>query len=201
MAHIVFIGPPGSGKGTQSRKLAAKLGLPHLSTGELLREIIAEDTALSRWLAERLDRGHFAPDHMVMRMVTDWIEDPRHSGGSVLDGFPRTVEQAAAIDGYFAGEVGSVDLVLLLAVPTDHLIERLQARGREQNRADDNLASIEERMRVYELQTAPVVRYYREQGRLEEVDGLGSPDEVSKQVNHIAKRVLSSDATAGMTPI
>ncbi len=201
MAHIVFIGPPGSGKGTQSRKLAARLNLPHLSTGEMLRELIAEGTALSRWLAERLDRGHFAPDHMVMRMVTDWLRQLQHANGAVLDGFPRTVEQAKLVDEYFAGLPGNIDLVILLDVPTRELIARLLARSREQNRADDSLSSIEERMRVYELQTAPVVDYYRQQGRLVDIDGSGSPDEVSKQVDKIGQRLLGSDATADRIPI
>lgn len=190
MTHIVFIGPPGSGKGTQSRALASKLGLPHVSTGELLRELIAQGNGLSRWLAERLDRGHFAPDYLAMRMVLDRLES-EFSSGCILDGFPRTVEQAKSVDEHFAGSNASIDLVFELQVPPELLVERLVLRATEQNRPDDSLASIGERMKVYELQTAPAVGYYRQAGRLVEIDGTGSPNEVSLEIGQVVRDKLS----------
>lgn len=190
MTHVVFIGPPGSGKGTQSRALASKLDLPHISTGELLREVIAEGNGLSRWLAERLDRGHFAPDYLAMRMVLDRLET-EFSSGCILDGFPRTIEQAKLVDEHFAGSQARIDLVLELKVPPKLLVERLVSRAAEQNRPDDSLASIRERMRVYELQTAPVVGYYRREGRLVEIDGTGSPNEVSLDIGRVVRDNLS----------
>ncbi|HBE72255.1 MAG TPA: adenylate kinase, partial [Planctomycetaceae bacterium] len=177
MPFIVFIGPPGAGKGTQSSLLADRMGLPHLSTGEMLREIIAEQTALSRWLASRLDRGHFAPDHFAIPMVAERISRADCSRGCILDGFPRTLPQAQLL-----GELLDLDLAIELQVAEADLVDRLVERGRRSRRPDDSRAAISERLEVYQSATAPVVEYFSQLGRLETVRGSGSAESVAESI-------------------
>lgn len=183
MAYIVFIGPPGAGKGTQCTRLATRLGIPQLATGEVLRQVIDKGSALSRWLAERLDRGHFAPDYLVMQMVTDRLSQPDCQTGCLFDGFPRTVVQAKQIDEFFAGSAKQLDVVIELRVPQALLVQRLEQRARTQSRADDSLPTILERMRVYQEHTAPVLDYYSRSQRLIAIDGCGDASVVAERIN------------------
>lgn len=183
MAYIVFIGPPGSGKGTQSKLLSARLGIPQIATGEILRELIGQGTALSRWISARLDRGHFAPDYLVMQMVMDRLHQVDCQAGCLFDGFPRTLPQAEQMDRLLAGTPKYVQQVIELRVDQEQLVERLGQRAKTQSRADDSLPTIMERMRVYNELTAPVLEHYSRSGRLRAVDGLGTVEAVSARID------------------
>jgi adenylate kinase len=176
--RIVFIGPPGAGKGTQCKRLVDFLGIPHLSTGEMLREAKAQDTALARWIASYIDAGKLAPDHLVMRIVAQRLKAPDCKTGVLFDGFPRTLIQAQLLDDHFADEGMRLDIALELRVDEEVLIERILKRAETSGRVDDNRETIHERMRVYQTQTAPLVNFYQKQGKLAVVDGELDPDTV-----------------------
>lgn len=186
--RIVFIGPPGAGKGTQCKRLVQYLGIPHLSTGEMLREAKAQDTALSRWIASYIDAGKLAPDHLVMRIVAQRLKNPDCKRGVLFDGFPRTIIQAQLLDDHFADQGTRLDLALELRVDEEILIDRLLKRAESEGRIDDNRATIHERMRVYNTQTSPLVNYYSKQGKLVVVDGAQEPDTVFDEIqSHLHK--------------
>lgn len=175
---IVFIGPPGAGKGTQCKRLVERLGIPHLSTGEMLREAKTHDTALSRWIASYIDAGKLAPDHLVMRIVAQRLKAQDCASGALFDGFPRTTIQAQLLDDFLVEQGLQLNMALELRAQEDILIERLLKRAESEGRADDNRETIHERMRVYHSQTAPLVDYYAKQGKLIVIDGMRDADAV-----------------------
>jgi adenylate kinase len=174
---IVFIGPPGVGKGTQCRRLAHQLSLPHLSTGDMLRETKGV-SILGQMVAGYIDRGRLAPDDLVMRLVTQRIEQPEFSNGCLFDGFPRTVPQAEMLDAYFASRNTSVSVVIHLQGERSELIHRILERGRREGRIDDNPATVNERLEVFDRQTAPVLDYYGQAGLVRTIDGMQPPEQV-----------------------
>lgn len=179
---IVFIGPPGAGKGTQCRKLVELLQIPHLSTGEMLRDVMREDSALSRWIASYIDAGKLAPDHLVMRIVAQKLQSDDCRNGALFDGFPRTLVQAQLLDDYLLEHHRPLDLALSLQVDEEMLVERLLKRAKIDGRADDNYETIRERLRVFRTQTSPLIEYYSRQGKLVTVDGARPEPEVFQSI-------------------
>ena len=172
--RIILIGPPGAGKGTQARALAAHLRVPHLSTGELLRQEIQDGTDLGNEARQYLDSGQLVPDKLVLEVVEHRLAQPDCQPGCLLDGFPRTLPQAEALGEYFDNLGTPLDGVVELRVSEDEIVRRLDSRGR----SDDHPNVIRERMAAFRRQTEPLVDYYRKRDLLRSIDALGSVDEV-----------------------
>ncbi|HET9876223.1 MAG TPA: adenylate kinase [Mycobacterium sp.] len=172
--NVVLLGPPGAGKGTQAAKLAEKLGVPQISTGDLFRSNIAAGTELGRQAKQYLDAGDLVPAELTNTLVADRIDQPDAAKGFILDGYPRSVEQARALHDMLEARNTKLDAVLELRVSEEHLLERLRERGR----ADDTAEVIHNRMIVYREETAPLLEYYRHEHELQTVDAVGTVDEV-----------------------
>ncbi|AFM15784.1 adenylate kinase family protein [Mycolicibacterium chubuense NBB4] len=170
--RIVLLGPPGAGKGTQAQKLADKLGVPHVSTGDLFRSNISNGTELGLEAKKYLDGGDLVPATLTNALVDDRLDDEDAKAGFILDGFPRSVEQAKALDAMLDKRNLSLDAVLEFKVPEEELVSRLQGRGR----ADDTEEVIRNRFKVYRDETAPLLDYYSDS--LTTVDAVGELDEV-----------------------
>ena len=180
--RIVLLGPPGAGKGTQAVKLAEKLGVPQISTGDLFRHNISTGTELGLQAKTYLDAGDLVPAELTNALVDDRLSDDDVTGGFNLDGFPRTVEQAEALHGMLARRGLALDAVLEFRVPEDELVQRLKGRGR----ADDTEDVIRNRFRVYRDETAPLLDYYSRE--LKTVDAVGELDEVFARALHALNR-------------
>lgn len=178
--RLLFLGPPGAGKGTQAQQLANRRGLLHLSTGDLLRAEVAADTALGREAQAVMARGELVSDALVLAIVRSRLElqSSTQGVGWLLDGFPRNLAQAEAL-GSLLNELGQpIELVVLMELDDDLLMQRLLGRGRD----DDNADVIRHRLAVYREQTAPLITYYRERGLLQAVDAAGSVDEIAARI-------------------
>ena len=183
MYNLVVFGAPGSGKGTQSARLIDEYGLYHISTGELLRDHIARDTALGKVANEYISKGHLIPDKLMVDILEHTLDSkPETAGGVIFDGFPRTIEQADALNEMLERRGAAVDAVVGLEVEDKELIERLLKRGQESGRSDDNIDTINERLKVYNNQTAPLREYYIRQGKYHGVKGSGSIDDIFNDI-------------------
>ena len=210
--NIILIGPPGSGKGTQAQLLMRWLHIPHLSTGDMLREAAASGSELGLQIKELIDGGNFVSDEVMTPFVVEKLNSPECKDGFILDGFPRNLPQAELLDKLLAEKNSKIDVVIKLQVPDSYVTERILHRAKcadcgfvyQQNdektlvcpscgcteftqRADDNVNTIKARLKTYRLVTAPVVPYYEEKGILECVDGTGSIKEVATRIRDVLR--------------
>lgn len=189
MIGIIF-GKPGTGKGTQAPHIADQFGVCHVSTGEMLREAVGDNTVLGKEAAPIMSAGDLVPDELMVRIIEERLEHPDAHSGVLLDGFPRTIPQAVALDDMLRRTGRRVDLLLHLDVPEDKLVARLLRRSKVDGRADDNPDSITRRMEQYARDTAPVLEYYRSRGtRVESIDGDASIAEVEERIDEIFARI------------
>lgn len=185
MFNIVIFGPPGAGKGTQSQLIIDKYKLTHLSTGDILRGEIAGKTPLGLEAKKLIEKGELVPDEIVIKMVKSKIENTKGQRGFIFDGFPRTIEQAEALDQLLAEKGTSISVMISLEVNEDELVGRLLKRCEEEGRTDDNIEVIRNRIRVYNNVTCLVCDYYNQTGRFRAVNGKGSIEDIFGRISGI----------------
>ena len=180
--RLVLLGAPGSGKGTQAARLKEHLQVPHISTGDLLRAEVAAGSPLGLQAREVMARGELVSDDILLGMLKDRFSRDDTKAGFILDGYPRNLAQAAALDELLASLGQKFDAAVQLTVDNEQIVERLAGRAKAEGRADDNPESVRKRLEVYDQQTAPVVEFYRQHGQLTIVDGVGALDEVFNRI-------------------
>jgi adenylate kinase len=183
LTRLIIFGAPGAGKGTQATRIAEALGIPAISTGDIFRYNIKNETALGLQVKEILASGAYVPDEVTNAIVRDRLDQPDAVGGFLLDGYPRTKAQVVELDEMLAAQGASLDAVLELTVDTDEVVQRLLRRAEVDGRADDTEDVIRHRLTVYDEETAPLAALYRERGLLHQVDGMGEMDEVAGRIN------------------
>lgn len=192
--NIILLGPPGAGKGTQAKSLERDHGLKQLSTGDMLRAAIASGSELGRKAQVIMDAGQLVSDDIMVAMIADRIEQPDCAQGFILDGFPRTVPQAEALDTMLAEKDKQLDAVIEIKVDEEALFQRIETRIAEtpadQRRGDDSAETLRTRLEVYHRQTAPILPYYRERGILRTVDGMASIEAVASSIDEILKEAV-----------
>ncbi len=180
--RLLLLGPPGAGKGTQAQLLVDRLGIPQISTGEMLRAAVAAGTEVGRKAQLYMDAGKLVPDDIVIGVTEERLRQPDAAAGFILDGFPRTVAQAAALDALLEKLRAKLERCVVLRVDEEELVQRLLKRAQIEGRSDDNEESIRTRMVEYREKTEPLIEYYRRRGVLAEVDGLGEVEEVAARI-------------------
>ncbi|MEM6736743.1 MAG: adenylate kinase [Bacteroidota bacterium] len=189
MLNIVLFGPPGAGKGTQSENIVGKYSLIHVSTGDLFRKNLGENTDLGKKAKDFMNAGNLVPDEVVISMVEDKIKDHLDVNGFIFDGFPRTVTQAEALDEMLNRYDLSISGMIAVEVPEGELKSRIKKRAKTSGRVDDqDDAKIENRIKVYNKETAPVADYYKSQNKFSSVNGIGSISDIFKEIE---KRIAS----------
>ena len=187
--NIILLGPPGAGKGTQAKYLTRTFGLKQLSTGDMLRAAMEEGSDLGKQVELIVDAGDLVPDSIMIEMITSRITRADCSGGFILDGFPRTVLQAETLNDVLSQKKIKIDHVIALDVELSILLDRIRNRAsevaEEQRRQDDDEETLKHRLTVYKEQTAPILPYYEKLGVLKTLDGMLTPDEVSKKINEV----------------
>ncbi len=190
MLNIVIFGAPGSGKGTQSELLIEKYGLKHISTGELLREEIERQTELGKIAEFHISKGHLVPDELIIDMLAETLDSQKTETGIIFDGFPRTIKQGKALNEILSERNKELSIVINLNVEEDELIQRLLKRGKISGRSDDNLETITARLKVYHNQTAPLIEFYKKEGKLVDISGgERSIDEIFAEINKAVAKV------------
>jgi len=180
--NLILLGAPGAGKGTQGVRLSQQLDLPKVATGDLLRAAVRDGTPLGEQASSYMDSGLLVPDAVILGLIGEVLESPQMAGGLIMDGFPRTVGQAEAVDRLLQKRGAQVDHVLTFEVPEEQLVERLLGRANTEGRRDDRREAINRRLAVYREQTAPLLAFYRHRDVLREIDGVGCIEEVERRV-------------------
>jgi len=179
---VLLVGPPGSGKGTQGALLAQRLGLQHIATGDLLRKEVADGSAIGRTVSAYIERGELVPDDIIVDLVLPVVRNAVATGaGYLLDGFPRSVEQAKLVRQIVDEEDASADHAIYLDAPRAELVRRILARADVEGRSDDNADVVANRLQIFDDETKPLVDYYRDRGLLRVVDATQSPEDVTEQ--------------------
>lgn len=182
MLRALLLAPPGAGKGTQGERLSEHYGVPHLATGDALRENVGKGTEIGREAQAYMEKGELVPDRIVLEMVRLLLTEPEPLDGFILDGFPRTIGQAKAAFEWGKANGKTFHAVISLDVPEDELVRRLLVRAEELGRSDDRAETIRNRLAVYDRCTEPLLDFYRERGILVEVDGTGAVEDVTARV-------------------
>lgn len=192
--RILLLGAPGCGKGTQAKLLAERLSIPAISTGDMLREAVRAGTPLGRQVQAVMERGDLVSDETMIELIRERLARPDARKGFILDGFPRTVAQALALERLIGGNEGRAFAVISLSVPESVLVERLRGRSGVESRADDRPEAVHERLRVYAEKTEPLVRFFRERDVLGEVDGVGEVSEIAGRIDRALQELQSRGA-------
>jgi adenylate kinase len=182
VSRFLLIGPPGAGKGTQAARLAESYGIPAISTGDIFRFNVKNETELGKLAKSFMDRGEYVPDSVTNDLVRDRLNMDDAAAGFLLDGYPRTADQVSELDSILDEHDTALDAVILLTADTDEIVRRLLNRAIEQGRADDTEDVIRRRLEVYEAETAPLTSVYASRGLVIMVDGLGAIDEVTDRI-------------------
>jgi adenylate kinase len=190
--RIILMGPPGAGKGTQAKGVADHFDIPAISTGDIFRANVSNNTDLGRKAKEFMDAGEYVPDEVTNLMVRNRIDEPDAEPGFLLDGYPRTLAQVEELDGMIKHTGHKLDAVVVLTVNPEELVQRLLQRAETDGRSDDTEDVIRRRQEVYAEQTEPLIEVYRERGLLIEVDGMGEVDEVTERVFQALQDVSQS---------
>lgn len=188
--RLVLLGAPGSGKGTQAARLKTALGVPHISTGDMLRAAVAAGSAMGRKAKAVMDAGQLVSDDILLGMLEERLAQPDATNGFILDGYPRNLAQAAALDQLLTKLSQPLDAVIKLDVPNEAIISRCEIRFKAEGRADDNPDTVRKRLAIYAEQTAPVADFYARHDKLQVVDGVGELGEVTARV----KRALQHES-------
>jgi adenylate kinase len=193
LSRLLIVGPPGAGKGTQAKRISENLGIPTISTGDIFRSNIANETALGLQVRAIVDAGDYVPDELTNELVRHRLAEPDAANGFLLDGYPRTLEQVRYLDALLAEKGHAVDAVIRLVADRDAIVDRLRKRAIAEGRVDDSEEAIRHRQDVYLRETEPLIAVYRDRGLLTEVDGLGSVDDVSGRIfEALAERGIGS---------
>ncbi|MEY9952606.1 adenylate kinase [Leifsonia sp. EB34] len=194
MTRMLIVGPPGAGKGTQASRITSTYGIPDISTGDIFRANIKNETPLGQQVKAIVDAGDYVPDSLTNQLVTDRLAEDDAKDGFLLDGYPRTLEQVKYLDDLLASKGQELAAVIQLVADQDEIVSRLTKRAQEQGRADDSEEAIRHRQDVYVRETSPLIDVYRDRGLLVPVDGLGDMDDV-------AARIRSALAERGILPL
>jgi adenylate kinase len=185
---ILLLGAPGSGKGTQGKILAERLGLPKITTGDILRAAVKGETPLGREAKKFMDDGKLVPDTVILSLIKEELAKPEAQQGAVLDGFPRTAVQAELVDRTLAERGQRLNHIVLLDVPEEELVRRMMGRAAQERRSDDTPDAIRTRLQVYQRDTAPLIAHYAERGIVKRVPGVGAVDEIAMEIKRVIGR-------------